>query len=193
MKKTTITGVMTLIIALMAAIVICNLIDDIGDDISSKSSENVNSMSYEESQKAAMIHQQCVAFATSNSYEYIDVDSIDQTILQAYLNGYEYYTSIKISINYIMNYLKSELDENGYSVKTYEDNGTISDYVYWAYPPNDRHAYVSSLIKLWGEYREKKGIDEHYSFYKLTPEDINQLSEKFKNPDYQITIELPKE
>lgn len=181
--------ILTMLIVAFIGLVMVGTIDNINYYESLNSTTSLS----DEEIKGKMIYYECIAFATTLNHEYVNIEQINQTELQIYLNGYKYYKNITISVGDIMTYLKSDLNENGASIKTYEKDENIADYVCWVNVCNDCGIYESKIIAIWNQYSEEKGIDDNYSFYSLTPDDINQLSEKLINPDYEITIELPEE
>lgn len=195
MKK----SVCIVFLSVLLFVILCIAVYALYSMIPQKSLNFLNSTSSmsEEEKKLNMIHQECYAFAcatwsSSQECDYIDIDAINRTKLQVYLNGYEYYNDITITYEDIINYLQKEMNEDGYSTKTYEDNPTIKEYVYWVNYNNESYEYYSDIIGIWLDYLNEVGITS-YVFLDLNPEDINQLSEKLKNPDYEITIELLEE
>ena len=195
MKRAVCIGCLCVCLLVILSIAVCALYSMIPQ----KSLNFLNSTSSisEEERKSNMIHQECYAFACatwslSQECDYIDIDAINRGKLQIYLNGYEYYNDIKITYEDIVNYLQKEMNEAGYSTKTYEDNPTIKEYVYWVNYNDESYDYYSDIFKIWMDYLDKTNTNV-YDLHDLTPEDINQLSEKLENPDYELTIDLPRE
>lgn len=130
---------------------------------------------------------------------YINIDKINKIRLQINLYAYEDTTGIVITLEDVFNFLESEMDENRYSTKTFEDNPIIENYVYWAVVDDFGFAktteYFHNFYDCLVEYKEENGLTE-YSYpnlSSLTLEELSQLREKIKNPDYELTIDLTRE
>lgn len=157
-------------------------------------------------QKERMLYWEGLAFMEDywdgrgwGSRYYINIDKIDKVRLQINLYAYEDTEGIVITLDEIFDFLESEMDENRHSTKTFEDNPRMEYYVYWSAIDKlgvaKTNEYFHDFYDCLVEYKEANGLTEDSSsgLSSLTLEELAQLREKLKNPDYEITFDLPEE
>lgn len=158
-------------------------------------------------EKEKMLWAQCVAFK-ANIYngknihrcDYVNMNTIKKYKLQILLFAYEDYTGEIVTVDEIMEFLESEMDENRHSTRTCENEPCIFDYVIWAVSDYLKLGqidmiYQDNFYDCLLEYKTANGIEEFSDpiLMDLTFEELSQLREKIKNPDYELTIDLTRE